>query len=237
MRLRAGDRRWIGEPPRSFAEACRGEARGVTVRVVLTAPLDIPVDDEPRAAATYAAAAIEALGHEVVEDTPSWDDATFPSAWATFATGTLQHLLHVVERLHGRPLDPDGLEPATRAWLAESDPVSLVEYLEAGERLWALARRILTDWGDTVLLTPTLTRLPAPAGGIEARLGVTDDAVRFSALVRLWNVTGQPAISLPLHETSDGIPVGVQLVGPPGREDVLLSLAAQLEDAVGWRPR
>ena len=232
-----GDRRWIGEPPRSFAEACRGEARGVTVRVVLTAPLDIPVDDEPRAAATYAAAAIEALGHDVVEDAPSWDDATFPSAWATFATGTLQHLLHVVERLHGRPLDPDGLEPATRAWLAESDPVSLVEYLEAGERLWALARRILTDWGDTVLLTPTLTRLPAPAGGIEARLGVTDDAVRFSALVRLWNVTGQPAISLPLHETSDGIPVGVQLVGPPGREDVLLSLAAQLEDAVGWRPR
>ena len=53
----------------------------------------------------------------------------------------------------------------------------------------------------------------------------------MSAFVRLWNVTGQPAISLPLHETDDGVPVGVQLVGPPGREDLVLALAAQLEQS------
>jgi amidase len=89
---------------------------------------------------------------------------------------------------------------------------------------------------DSVLLTPTLTRLPAPVGGIRSRTGVTDDAVRFSALVRIWNVTGQPAISLPLHESRDGIPVGVQLIAPPGREDLLIALSAQLEESVGWRP-
>ena len=57
----------------------------------------------------------------------------------------------------------------------------------------------------------------------------SDDAVRFSAFVRLWNVTGQPAITLPLHETPERVPVGVQLVGPPGRDDLVLGLAAQLE--------
>ena len=88
-----------------------------------------------------------------------------------------------------------------------------------------------------MLVTPTLTRLPAPIDALRSRAGVTDDAVRFSAFVRLWNVTGQPAISLPLHATSDGIPVGVQLVGPPGREDLLLALAAQLETRAGWTPK
>lgn len=99
------------------------------------------------------------------------------------------------------------------------------------------ARRILRSWPpDMVLLTPTLTRLPA-AIGMPAHTGVTDDAVRFSAFARMWNVTGQPAISLPLHETSEGIPVGVQLVAPPGRDDLLVALAAQLEAAAGWGPQ
>ena len=84
------------------------------------------------------------------------------------------------------------------------------------------SRRLLRDWPpDMVLLTPTLTRLPAPIGH-DAQPGVTTDAGRFSAFLRIWNITGQPAISLPLHETSAGIPVGVQLVGPPGRDDLLI---------------
>jgi amidase len=87
------------------------------------------------------------------------------------------------------------------------------------------------------VLTPTLTRLPAPAEAMTAGAGVTDDAMRFSVLVRVWNVTGQPAISLPLHATQDGVPVGVQLVAPPGREDLLIALGAQLEDTAGWAPR
>jgi amidase len=122
--------------------------------------------------------------------------------------------------------------------MLDSPRVSLIDYLEAHERLGAFSRRVLTDWpADVVVLTPTLTRLPAAAEGMVAGAGVTDDALRFSVLVRIWNVTGQPAISLPLHATAEGIPVGVQLVGPPGREDLLIALAAQLEDSAGWAPR
>jgi amidase len=116
--------------------------------------------------------------------------------------------------------------------------VPLVDYLEAAERLWAFSRRLLSSWPEgSVLVTPTLTRLPATVGGLESQAGVTDDAVRFSTLVRIWGVTGQPAISLPIHQTADGVPVGAQLIGPPGHDDLLLALAAQLEESVGWRPR
>jgi amidase len=231
-----GDRHSAPAPPASFAEAARSTPHVTRVRVCLTAPLGVPVDDEPTAAALAAAESLRSLGHEVVEDTPAWDDESFASAWATYMTGTGQHLIRVVERMHGQPIDPARLEPANRAWLAAAAPISVIDYLEAAEHLWAYARRILRDWDPSeVLLTPTLTRLPAAVGGIKSQAGVTDDATRFSALVRVWNVTGQPAINLPITHTPTGTPVGVQLVAAHGREDLLLALAGQLEAAAGWR--
>jgi amidase len=202
------------------------------VRLALEAPLGMPVDDEPREAALRAAEVLARTGHEVVEQAPEWDDETFPANWSRYATGTIQHLVHALARLHGLPFEPEKLEPATRAWAVESEPVPLVDFLEAGEALWAFARRLLRSWPEgSVLLTPTLTRLPAEIGALRSQAGVTEDATRFSALVRIWNMTGQPAISVPVYETADGVPVGVQLVGPPGRDDLVLSLAAQLEAA------
>ena len=231
-----GDRHCAPAPPASFAEAARSTPQVTRVRVCLTAPLGIPVDDEPAAATVAAAEALRSLGHDVGDGTPEWDDESFPSAWSTYMTATGQHLIRVVERLHGQPVDPAKLEPANRAWLANAAPVPVIDYLEAAEHLWAYARRILLDWDpDEVLLTPTLTRLPAAVGGIKSQAGVTDDATRFSALVRLWNVTGQPAINLPVAHTATGTPVGVQLVAAHGREDLLLALAGQLEEAAEWR--
>jgi amidase len=234
----SGDHHWIGSPVQTFTDATTRPFARVPIRIALDAPLGVPVDEEPRAAAERAATLLADLGHGVCEQTPDWNDEAFPSAWSTVVTGTLQHIVRVLERLHDRPVDTELVEPATRDWLLDSPPVALLDYLEAQERLIAFSRRILRSWPpETVLVTPTLTRLPAPAGTLRSRAGVTDDAVRFSALVRLWNVTGQPAISLPLHETDDGIPVGVQLVGPPGRDDLLLALAAELEASAGWAPR
>jgi amidase len=228
-----GDRRCLQAPAVPFGETVRRGPGRVVVRVATSAPHGVPVDDAPRAAVARAAAALAELGHEVHEESPDWDDERFKAAWSTFVTGTMQHLVRVVERLHGRPADLGLLEPPTSAWLVERGPVPLVDYLEAGERLWAFARRVLRGWNErTVLLTPTLTRLPPRVGSLRAAAGVSDDAVRLSALVRIWNVTGQPAISLPLHETGDGLPVGVQLVGPPAGDALVLAVAAQLEAAL-----
>jgi amidase len=231
-----GDRHCAPAPPASFSEAARSTPQVTRVRVCLTAPLGIPVDDEPAAATVAAAEALRSLGHDVGDGTPEWDDESFPSAWSTYMTATGQHLIRVVERLHSQPVDPAKLEPANRAWLANAAPVPVIDYLEAAEHLWAYARRILLDWDpNEVLLTPTLTRLPAAVGGIKSQAGVTDDATRFSALVRVWNVTGQPAINLPIAHTATGTPVGVQLVAAHGREDLLLALAGQLEEVAEWR--
>ncbi len=233
-----GDHHFLPAPEVPFAIAAQRPPSPTRVMVALSAPLGVPVDAEPVAAARAAAEALAALGHDVWERAPDWDDPAFPGSWATVGTGTVQHLIRVIERLHGTGVDPAQLEPATRQWGLESEPVSLVDYLEAAERMWAFARRVIGSWPEgAVLLTPTLTRLPAELDGLRSAAGVTDDAVRFSALVRIWNVTGQPAITVPLHETAGGIPVGIQLVGPPGRDNIIISLATQLETAIGRRPR
>jgi amidase len=227
-----GDHHFLPPPAVPFAEVAQRQAGPVPVRLTLEAPLGVPVDDEPREAALRAAEALAAVGHDVLEQAPDWEDETLPASWSRYATGTVQHLVRVLARLHGLSFEPEKLEPATRAWAVDSEPVPLIDFLEAGEALWAFARRLLASWPEeSVLVTPTLTRLPAEIGGLQSQTGVTDEATRFSALVRIWNVTGQPAISVPFHETDDGVPVGVQLVGPPGRDDLVIGLAAQLEAA------
>jgi amidase len=90
------------------------------------------------------------------------------------------------------------------------------------------AHRIVDPWPDGgVLVTPTLTRLPVEVQALQARPGVTGDATRFSVFVRVFNVTGQPAITVPVGETT-----GVQIVAARGRDDLVLSMAAQLEQAL-----
>jgi amidase len=137
-------------------------------------------------------------------------------------------LMRQIEQAHGRPLDPAALEPATRAWLVDGPPVTDAERDAAHAALHAFSLAVLRDWqDDEVLLTPTLTRLPIEVESLISQPGVSDVGVRFSAFLRIFNVTGQPAITVPVGATT-----GVQLVARPGRDDLVLALAAQLEEAL-----
>ncbi|HET6623568.1 MAG TPA: amidase family protein, partial [Gaiellaceae bacterium] len=107
--------------------------------------------------------------------------------------------------------------------------------------LHALARRVVAFWGDVdVVVTPTLALAPVPIGWQETPGGATAQLLRnaaFTPFTAIVNLTGQPAMSLPLHWTEDGLPVGAQAIGPPAGEALLLRLAAQVEEARPWRDR
>jgi amidase len=97
------------------------------------------------------------------------------------------------------------------------------------------------EGGYDLLLTPTMAEQPAPLGtwddSGERPMDAFERAFPAGAFTALFNVTGQPAISLPLHWSDAGLPVGVQLVAPFGREDLLIAVAAQLERAEPWAER
>jgi amidase len=210
-----------------FAAAAATAPGRALVRVALSSPEGVPVDREPRVAAERVAALLADLGHEVREEVPDWEDDGFPQAWMAAGTASMRAGIAMVARMHGR-FDPDALEPATRAWLVDSPPVPEAALEQAMDAIVAYAHRIVDPWPEgSVLVTPTLTRLPAEVQALRAQPGISDDATRFSAFVRVFNVTGQPAISVPVGEMT-----GVQIVGPPGRDDLVLAVATQLEEAL-----
>jgi amidase len=138
--------------------------------------------------------------------------------------------------------DPEELEPFNRALVEQAAAVTATQYLAALEKMYAWARRVVVWWSDAfdVLLTPTTTQPPPRLGMMAPDADLEQLSSMIGALTRLvapFNATGQPAMSLPLHWTADGLPVGVQLVAAYGREDLLLRLAAQLEAAQPWHGR
>jgi len=117
------------------------------------------------------------------------------------------------------------------------------EYLATREWIARYTRRVASWWagGFDLLLTPTLTAPPPPLGSFvpDARDPVTVGirASQLAAFTSPFNLTGQPAISLPLHWGTEGLPIGVQLVAAYGREDLLIRVAAELEAARPWADR
>jgi amidase len=143
----------------------------------------------------------------------------------------------------GKPITQDDVEPLTWALAEQGRTHSAAELLGAMAYGQIVARGVLSWWQDhDLLLTPTLALPPAELGTIGT--GHDDDpfasmerAVPYGIFTAGFNATGQPAISLPLHWSEAGLPIGVQLVGDLGREDLLLRVAAQLEEAQPWAER
>lgn len=144
------------------------------------------------------------------------------------------------ERL-GRPIGLDELEPANAAMVERGRAMTAVEYVKTIELMNTYARRAAA-WSESfdLLVLPTAP-WPAPPLGVLGPQVVEDHPTydrRGPAVFTLpFDITGEPAMSLPLHWTADGLPVGVQLVAPYGREDVLFRVAAQLEEARPWADR
>jgi amidase len=143
----------------------------------------------------------------------------------------------------GRPVDSDTVEGATLAMVEYGRQVTALQLLNAIDVETSLTY-LMTEFFSRydVLLTPTLGAQLPPVGHYDpfALTEPRDTFARWSrweSFLPVFNTTGQPAISLPLHQGPDGLPIGMQLVGGLGEEALLLGLAAQLEQALPWADR
>ncbi len=197
------------------------------------------------AATEGAGAVLESLGHHVeATHVAALDDAEFVEmfllVWSSGAAYDVDH--HWSDRL-GRALTADDVEPLTWALADAGRVVSASDFLDARRKLQAFSRRV-AQWyeeGFDLLITPTIAQPPPRIGefdsGADNPLHGLFRAAELVPFTPPFNVTGQPAMSLPLAWNDHGLPIGVQLVAPYGREDVLLRVAAQVEEAAPWADR
>ncbi len=236
---------YVAPPPlRPYVEELTADPGRLRIGLVTESMTDDQPDAAVVAAAREAAAILESLGHAVEEQAlPDLDSIdlveTFLVRWAAGQAAVLGQLGVV----GGKEISAADVEPLTWALAEKGRSDSAGDYLEAVSAHQLMSRMIAAvyEGGVDLLLTPTLGEIPPP-------LGTFDDSGPdpLSAILRAgktctfcagFNATGQPAISVPLCQSEEGLPVGIQLVAPLGREDLLIRVAAQLEQARPWADR
>ncbi|MGI8480139.1 MAG: amidase [Gaiellaceae bacterium] len=227
-----GDPWWAPPPERPFAHEPGTPPGRLRIAVTAEPPVEAPVHADCTAALDAAAELLASLGHEVFEATPPWTGAGLLDAF--IAVWQVSPALY--------PVDPDLLTPLNRGLAESAHKSSAVEYAQAAFHLQTGARRIVTFWQDAdIVLTPTLALPPVPIGWQEGGVDGASEQLRrntmFTPFTAIANLTGLPAMSLPLHWSSEDLPIGVQAIGPPAGEALLLRLAAQVEQAQPWAAR
>lgn len=195
-------------------------------------------------AAEGAARLLESLGHSVeIAEIEALDDPEYVPQFLVRWTSGLAWNLDYWSRRTGREIGPEDVEPCTWALAEQGRSHTAAAYLRSMEYAQAAARRVADWWasGFDLLLTPTLAEPPTPLGAYDhppdQPLLPIIRSTPLAVFTAGFNSTGQPAISLPLHESDEGLPIGVQLVAELGREDLLLRVASQLEEAAPWADR
>jgi amidase len=199
---------------------------------------------DPIAAVADAAELLASLGHEVEESAPAGLYEVDPTEFAINLIGAnLSQELGHWERRTGQTLDLEALELGTKVFAELGTSIIAKDYLNAVEQVHLLSRKVQRWWADgfDLLLTPTIPEPPPELG----QFGATEEnplqaMLRSGMIVPFvapFNLTGQPGISVPLFWSETGLPIGVQLVSAYGREDILVRVASQLEQARPWKDK
>jgi amidase len=202
------------------------------------------VESHPECVAAVESTArlLEELGHDVAPatlDALTTTDTGFLTIYGSAIARDLERWSHRI----GLALTPGDLDPMNAVTAEMGQAITGAQYLAATETAHTWSRRLASWWedGNDVLVTPTMSVPPARLGElaptVDNVLGAMMRMGLYAMFTSPFNITGQPAISLPLHWTPDGLPVGVQLVAAYGREDVLFRLASQIEQARPWADR
>ncbi len=182
---------------------------------------------------------LEELGHSVEEMSPAYDAAALDAAfWRVMSANTYTN---IQLRAAGRTAGPEDLEPVTRLTAEKGRAVTADEYIRAVQTFHRTGRQLGAFFEKyDVLLSTTIARTHLPLGMVrmDRTLEEFDKAVApMTPFTAVCNATGTPAMSVPLESTDDGLPIGLHFVAPYGGEELLYSLATQLEEARPWRDR
>lgn len=240
--------RMPGEPyyppalPRPLGEEVGAEPGRLRIGVLDRPDGDAYLDDpQCRQAVAGAARLLEPLGHHLEQSAPAaMFEPEFSRHFITIIAADAEALFQGFERLVGRSIRDEEIEPRNVSYRQAGKSLGAVAYLQSRAWLGMWARRMADWWsGYDLLLTPTVGAPPPELGWFTAE-GPEREGRRINSFIPYtsqFNMSGQPAVSLPLHWTPDGLPVGVQLVGDYGREDLLVRVASQLEQASPWADR
>ncbi len=237
-----GDASWAPPPPEPFAAAAAREPGRLRIAVTTHAPIECPLDAQCERAALDAGALLASLGHDVEQVDPPWRRPEMLKHFtALFGPAVCVQIAMVAARAGREPREED-VEALSWGLWRECSSIDAVQAAIAGLMLQAFARAILV-WAQPydAIVTPALAQPPLEHGTLDPCAADGMDTFRrsadFTPFTAVVNVTGSPAISLPLYQSDDGLPLAVQLIGRPAQEGALLALAAQLEAAAPWASR
>jgi amidase len=237
-----GDATWAPPPQEPFAAAVERDPGQLRIGFTTEGAIEAPLDPACEQAVRDAAELLGELGHEVEEVAAPWGgDELLHVFTAVFGTPVAMGI-YFGGVVTGREPSAELVEPLSWTMWEGIRARTALDYLLARTQLTNVSRGIIALWESfDVLLTPGLAQRPVRIGEIDA---CSDDpwedfrrSGRFTPYTAIFNVTGQPAISVPLFHGDDGLPLSVQLAGRPADEATLLSLAAQLETARPWADR
>jgi amidase len=242
-----GDPYFAPPPAEPYAQAIRTKPGRLRVGVMRQAPRGMPLDPECLASVDRTAKVLGDLGHVVEESHPeALDEQDAVMQYVTIVSSNTARALEAWGGRLGRTLGADDVEVTTWALAERGRSTSAADLLATLEYSHAFGRRVAAWWGSgfDLLITPTTAAPPPELGYLSS---TSDEPLRafiraapYGAFTAGFNMTGQPALSLPMHWTPSGLPVGTQLIAAYGREDLLLRVAAQIEEAAPWagrRPR
>ncbi|MBI2969973.1 MAG: amidase [Gammaproteobacteria bacterium] len=236
-----GDPYVIAPPRRSYNIEINKKPKRLRIALMTASWGGQKIDPAVVAGVKHTARQCEALGHRVTEAAPPLDWEQFVQATLVYWTANLPVWIDHVASATGRPVNESTLEATTLACYRHGKTLKATDLLHAMDTANVISRSTAAFFQKhDVLLTPTLPVPPLPLGSLNANdpsldaEGWTRKAFDFTPFTPLFNMTGQPAISLPLARMEAGLPLGMQFVARYGEEAVLLRLAAQLEEAQPW---
>jgi amidase len=238
-----GDASWAPAPSEPFAQTAARTPGRLRIGFTLTPPLTAtPIDPIAAQAVHDTATLLRELGHEVEQIDPPWAIPGMLDLFAAAFGPAVASSIVLAGTIAGREPQPEDVEPLSWLLWERAKGLGAAHYLTAIGQLHALARTLVTATADyDAVLTPSLAQRPVEIGVLS---GADPDPAatfrrsgEFTPFAAIANVTGQPAISIPLFHGEDGLPTGVHFFGRPAQEGPLLALAAQLEAALPWSDR